>query len=248
MSDWRERMRTRSSAGESSRLRLRTLLAGTAIGLLTLSGVSGCVFLPGAGGSPDVSPEGQIHFACELVAHVGEERDDAAEWESFVGEDADPIVSELAAAASLVGAVGGYTLPDHPELSESGVVVIRGIMSIDGAAIEDGLDQMISACEGADTDGQVDVSQEGQGAYACALAEYVTEEHGEPHTWGSIGEEPAWHMAGSVGALFGGANGYVLPGYESQAESGLNLVTGVGRLDSGAIASGLASVVAACDT
>ncbi|WP_293698793.1 hypothetical protein [uncultured Agrococcus sp.] len=229
------------------RLRLRTLAAGTAIGLLTLTGASGCVFLPGTADSPDVSPEGQVHFACALVAHVSEERGDVGGWVSFVGEDADPGASELAAAASLVGAVGGYTLPDYPELSESGVVVIQGIMTIDGAAIEDGLNQMISACEGVDTDGQADVSQGGQGAYACALAEYVMEEHGEPHTWGSIGQEPAWHMVGSVGALFGGANGYVLPGYESQAESGLNLVTAVGRLDSGTIVAELGSVVAECD-
>ena len=241
-------MRERTNAGGPWRARSRILAAGAVTGLLTMAGISGCVFLPDVTGTPDVSPEGQISFACALASHVSEERGDVAEWGSFIGEDANPGVSELAAAASLVGAVAGYTLPDHPELSESGTLVIQGIMRVDEAAIADGLDQMISACDGADTGGQADVSQEGQGAYACALAEYVIAEHGESSTWGTLGEEPAWHLAGSVGALFGGANAYVLPEYESQAESGNNLVSGVGRLDGETIDAELAAVVAECDS
>lgn len=226
--------------------RLRTFAMGTAVGVSALVGISGCASLPGGSASSDVSPEGQVRYACALVTHVSEEHGEFSEWDAFIGEEANPGVSELAAAASLVGAIAGYALADHPELSEGGVDVFQGITRVDGAAVTSGLDQMIAECKEIDTGAAVDASHTGQGAYACALAEYVIDEHGEARTWGSIGEEPAWHMVGSVGALFGGVNAYVLPEHEAQAEAARTLITAVTRLDGARIDAELASIVAEC--
>lgn len=231
---------TRENCSGAPNIR-RGLLPAT-VAAVTMA-VSGCSFF-GFGG-PDVSAEGQVAYACELAANAHENYD-FTDMEEYIGENADPGISEAAAAASLVGAVSGYALPEHLELSEAGADIFRGINTVDLEMIETAVGDMAVHCEDASSVSP-DISADGQAAYSCALAGHVREEHGPSETWGGIGEEPAWHQAGAVAALFGGANASSLVGHEEHAEDSQELILGVSQLNPERIDESLESIVEACD-
>src|SRR5699024_7310836 len=51
--------------------------------------------------SVDVSEAGQLVYACGLTDHVESEHGAPDSWDDFIGEDADPAVSETAAIGAL---------------------------------------------------------------------------------------------------------------------------------------------------
>ncbi len=221
----------------------RRVAAVLAAGAAAVLGLSGCMFF---GSEPDVTPEGQAAYACSLAESAIEGSGDVTDWDAPVGENADNAASQALAAGSLVGGSAGYALPDHPELSEAGREIFSAFHRFDLEALADSLEDMVAACDGVDASGSQDVSVDGQAEYGCALADYVVDEHGPSDTWGSLGEEPAFHLVSSVGALFGGLNASALPGSGEQREGASAVIEGLQRFDTEAIDDGLQDVVENC--
>ncbi len=90
----------------------------------------------------------------------------------------------------------------------------------------------------------VDVSEEGQLAYACALTEHVASEHGAPDSWeGFIGDDadPAARETAAIGALAMGSDD------ETSNDAGDLLVEGISRADTERLSSGLEHMEQACE-
>lgn len=221
--------------------RAGTALAAAAAAALSFSG---CMLF---GSEPDVTPEGQAAYACALAENALEDRSDVTDWDPSLGEGADNAVSQALAAGSLVGGAAGYELSDHPELSEAGAEVFSAFSRLELETLAESLDDMLTACGDVDASGSADVSVDGQAEYACALADYVVEEHGPSENWGGLEEEPAYHLVSSVSALFGGLNSSELPGSEDQAEAASTVITGVQMNDIETIDDGLATVLENCE-
>jgi len=197
------------------------------------------------GAGPDVSPDGQVQYACSLAKHVKEERGDPAEWKSMFGPDADPGASEAAAVSSLLGGTAAYELPDHPELSAAASDLTAAVTRLDLELLSSSLEKIVTGCAEV-PDAPADVSEAGQAGFACRLADAVIAEHGPAETWDGLGKEPAWHQAASVGALVGGMNGYEVPGSEKLSETGRRVDAAVARVDTGELDDALKAFTAAC--
>lgn len=90
----------------------------------------------------------------------------------------------------------------------------------------------------------IDVSEQGQVAYACALAAHVQAEHGSPDTWTDyIGDDtaPGARELSSIGMFTMGAESGAL------SDIGTQLVEGISRVDIAALISGLDEAQAACE-
>lgn len=240
-------MRTKAKKSVAFRARnFSQIIAASAVTALTLSG---CIVLsepPTGNASVDTSEGGQAAYACDLALAAAEEGDSVEGWTTVLGEEAAPGVRELLSAASLVGGSLGYTLPEHPELSEAGRSIVAGVMRFDSALISDALEEMLLACESVESSGAGDVSAQGQAQYGCALATVLREDYGPVSTWGSLTEEPAWHLAGSVSALFGGLNASPLVGYEEFAEPAGQLYNATATLNLEDFDEALATIAQAC--
>lgn len=209
----------------------------------------GGVVLSAAGcnsGDPDVTHDGQVAYACALAAHVAEQDPDMASW-TMIGDDADPMVREILAMGSLAGGSAGFELDEHAELSDAGKAIFVGVSRIDIEAMQAGLDDFTAACDSLSVSAEGEVSDEGQIRFGCDLAAHVVEEHGSAESWASLGEEPAWHEAMSVGALFGAPIGQVLADYPDLSAAGQDLYTGVSTLNAEALDDGLEAVVDHCE-
>lgn len=212
--------------------------------------VLGGVALSAAGCSasdPDVTHDGQVAYACALAAHVADGDPDIASW-TMIGDDADPLARATVAMGSLAGGSLGFVLDEHAELSDAGKSVVEGVALVDPEAMQTGLDDFASACDGLSVSAEGDVSDEGQVRYGCDLAVHVVEEHGSAESWESpLGEEPAWHETMSVGALFGAPLGQTLPAHPDLSAAGVELYKGVSTLDTEALDGGLEAVVDECE-
>lgn len=94
---------------------------------------------------PDISPDGQIDYACALAADAtksGPVRD----WFTGVGDDVDPAIHELAGAAGLSGAMTASELAGHQPLSDAGTDIFQGITILDPEQVQQGLDAMVDSC------------------------------------------------------------------------------------------------------
>ncbi|USQ81241.1 hypothetical protein NF556_06250 [Ornithinimicrobium faecis] len=197
-------------------------------------------------GDPDVTHEGQVSYACALAAHVAEQDPDMAAW-TMIGDDADPMVREILAMGSLAGGSAGFELDEHAELSDAGKAVFEGVSRIDFDTMQTGLDDFDAACDSLSVSAEGDVSDEGQIRFGCDLAAHVVEEHGPAESWGSLGEEHAWHEVMSVGALFGAPIGQELADYPDISAAGRDLYMAVSTLDTQALDGGLEAVVDECE-
>lgn len=226
------------------------LLAGAVIGVLGAcggdDGDDDWGDSQGSSQGPDVSQAGQVEYACALARHVQDEHGDADSWGEPVGDDADPAMRETASVASLLGGSGGFVLPEHEDLSELGQDLFKGVISIDNDTIEDSLDEIVSACQDDDLSASADVSHSAQIDYACALAAYVVDEHGGSETWDGIGDERAWHEAGSVAALVGALNGQILSDHKELSEAGKGIFQGVSRIKTDELDTSLDDFISAC--
>lgn len=224
---------------------MRRRAAASAV-LLSVAGVSGCA----GGGGPDVSAEGQVAYACVLAARAAAGLQSPDDWESLemIGESAEPAAVELAAAGSLAGGIAAFEIPGHGGISAAGKDLVGGVSQMNVGALEDALGRMNAACdqEVPERPPEEHTSAEGRVVYACALAEYVREERGDAGTWGGIGEEPALHEAGSVGALLGGLNGHVMPEAPAVSTEGAAVVRSVTVLDADGVDASLDAVISAC--
>lgn len=166
----------------------------------------------------------------------------------MIGDEADPMVREILAMGSLAGGSAGFELSEHAELSEAGRAVFEGVSVINFDTMQAGLDDFDAACESLSVSAEGDVSDEGQIRFGCDLAAHVIEEHGSAEGWDSpLGEEPAWHEAMSVGALFGAPVGQVLADYPDLSAAGRGLYTGVSTLNPEALDGGLEAVGEHCE-
>ena len=220
--------------------RFRTGLSAIVLGGVVLS-VTGC-----SSGDPDVTHDGQVAYACALAAHVAEQDPDMATW-TMIGDDADPLVREILAMGSLAGGSAAFELDGKAELSEAGGAAFQGVSRVDFDAMQTGLDDFGTACESLSVSAEGDVSDEGQIRFGCDLAAHVIEEHGAAETWGSLGEETAWHETMSVGSLFGGPVGQLLADHPDLSAAGQELVTGVMTVNPETLDGGLEAVVDHCD-
>lgn len=200
----------------------------------------------GSSQAPDVSEEGQVEYACALGHHVQDEHGDVDSWGEPIGDDADPAMRETASVASLLGGSGGFVLRDHEDLSELGQDLFKGVITIDNDKINDSLDEIVSACQDDDLSASADVSHSAQIDYACALAAYVVDEHGGSETWDGIGEERAWHEAGSVAALVGAMNGQILSDHKELSQAGKGIFQGVSRIETDELDASLDDFTSAC--
>ncbi|WP_119697938.1 hypothetical protein [Microbacterium halotolerans] len=218
-------------------------------GLLTACGPSP-LSAPG-GSSPDVTPDGQVAYACGLAGSAAEQLQSAADWEDLrmIGEDTEDVAIELGAIGGLLGAMGAYQLADHAVMSEASVEILKGVASHNIDAMPGALATIEAECEAASVVPLADaqLTPERRISYACALAAYVIDEHGDANEWGSFGEEPAFHEAGSVGALLGGMNGHVMKEAPDVSEAGGDVVTSVSRMDMAGLNDGLEAVVSGCE-
>lgn len=101
---------------------------------------------------------------------------------------------------------------------------------------------LFTSCGSGDA-ADVDVSEDGQIAYACALADHVEDEHGDPASWAEyIGEDadPGVRETSSIGALLMATEDAGLN------EVGEKLVEGVSRVDIEALTAGLAEARESC--
>lgn len=232
---------------ETRRLRDRTPVrrAATA-GALVVVAVGPLSACSAASDGIDVSAEGQVSYACALVERVGDEYGGPADWETIVGDAADPGSVAASSAAALLGGLQGGSLAEHPELTEAAADMVSGISRASGEQIEAGIVAMQSAC--ADVPASADdATQDGQAAYACALAASVREEHGAVAEWGDGLTSPAWRAAGATAALVGAANGGAIPGSEDLAESARDVLQSVTLLDDALMQSAIDDFAAACD-
>src|SRR5699024_2966896 len=197
------------------------------------------------GDEPDVSDEGQIDYACALADHVGADAD-ISSW-TLIGDDADEGARAVGSMACLVGASAGYVPDGHEDLAKAGQAIFKGLTTADVESMQQGLQDFTQQCAEVADSSDADVSAQGQLAYACALAGHLTDEHGAFDNWGSIGQEPAWHEAASVGALFGGLNGQVLPEHPELSQAGRELVAGTSRVNAGQLQAGLEDINAHCE-
>lgn len=94
-------------------------------------------------GSPDVSEEGRVGFACDLAKAVVDEHGD---WDTWGGLGEDPVWHQVASIGALVGGANGYAVPGSEELSDRGKDLISGISRADGEAIDQALDGFVDAC------------------------------------------------------------------------------------------------------
>ncbi|MFV0534257.1 MAG: hypothetical protein ACK5MR_11455 [Cumulibacter sp.] len=190
----------------------------------------------------DVSPTGQVAYACALVQGI---EGDPSMWSTFVGQDADEGVLELSAAASLLGGSAAYTLADFPDLSAHAAGVFQSLMTADQDLMAAEFAGLVTSCEDAPSADDADITAAGRMAYACGLADYELDEHGDVGTWGGIGEEPAWHEAASVGALVGAMIGY--PGDDPRTKDGIAIVGAVSQMNFTALQESLDAFVADCE-
>ncbi len=224
--------------GNDSRRRATTTGLVAALAVSTSACSSG-------GDEPDVSDEGQIEYACALADHVGADAD-ISSW-TLIGDDADEGARVVGAMASLTGASGGYVPDGHEDLAKAGQAIFTGLTTADVESMQQGLQEFTQQCADVADSSDADVSAQGQVAYACALAGHLADEHGPIDSWGNIGQEPAWHEAASIGALFGGLNGQVLPDYPELSEAGHELVAGVSRVKADQLQTGLDEINAHCE-
>lgn len=228
--------------GRSNRPRRATAAGALLLGALSLAACGG-----DEDAEPDVSLEGQVRYACALATNAEEAHGDPMEWDIAIGEDANPGWSQVASASSLLGGTTGFELAEYPQLSEAATGVVRAVSTIDIEQLSSSLGDIVTECENVPDGPDSDVSREGQTAYACALAGYIIEEHGDIDTWGGIGDEPAWHQTATVGALMGGMNAYVVDGEEELSEAGQRAIESVSRMDTEMMQESLATIAAGCD-
>lgn len=194
----------------------------------------------------DTTPGGQVAYACALAEQIGDEHPAPEDWGTAIGADAEPGAVAASALAALLGGATGFAHPDHPELAEPAVGIVRSVQRMDLDGIEDGLADVRAACVDVDGTAPEDLGQAGQVAYACALARSVTDERGEVSTWGGILEDPAWTETMAAAALVGAFTGGPVPGAEAVGDALADVVTGVSRADAEQVQSGLEDLVGSC--
>ncbi len=197
-------------------------------------------------GDPDVTHDGQIAYACALAAHVAEDDPDVASW-TMIGDDAEPLMRATVAMGSLAGGSVAFELDEHAELSDAGKAIFEGVSRADLEAVQAGLDDFTAGCDNLSVSAEGEMSDEGQIRFGCDLAAHVVEEHGSAESWGSLGEEHAWHEVMSVGALFGAPIGQELADYPDISAAGRDLYRAVSTLDTEALDGGLEAVVDHCE-
>lgn len=162
------------------------------------------------GSSVDVSPEGQLSYACALVSDIVEEHHDVESWTMAVGDEADPALHQFVAALSLLGAPIGVR-EDQGSLSEAATT---GFLSFQRFVVDDvqsAVDELDSACEEHELpEGDHDVSTEGQAEYGCALIKDVMSDDGTVESSEVMvgdGADPAVRSTTGALGLFGGMLG-----------------------------------------
>lgn len=226
--------------GSARRRWLRRAVAVGAAAPVAL--LTGCIAGPPTG--PDVSQEGQVAYGCALVDRVGDEDAAPEDWDSIVGDDADPGSVATLAAAALLGGLQGGSLDEHPELTAAAADAIRAVSLADLDGLGDAVLAMQAGCDGVRAGG--DASPEGQVAYACALAASVRAEHGAVEQWGSVLESPAWRAAGAAAALVGALNGGAVPGTEDLAQGASDMQAAPAALDEERMQTGIDAFVQGC--
>lgn len=94
-----------------------------------------------------------------------------------------------------------------------------------------------------------DISDSGQIAYACALADHIHDEHGDADSWSdTIGEnaDPGVRESAAVSSLLGGTAGFTLPDHKELSAHAEDIAKGITQLDIEALQSGLDGVIEDC--
>ncbi|HLR55833.1 MAG TPA: hypothetical protein VK096_03630 [Actinomycetales bacterium] len=103
--------------------------------------LSGC----GASGA-DVSPEGQIDYACALIDDVKEKRTAPDDWGTPIGDDADPAIIQAASAAALAGAMTGGGSESSAAMGEAAMDVLQSVSRAQMESMQEGVDAFAQAC------------------------------------------------------------------------------------------------------
>jgi len=103
--------------------------------------LSGC----GASGG-DVSPEGQIDYACALIDDVKEKRTAPDDWGTPIGDDVDPAIIQAASAAALAGAMTGGGSESSAAMGEAAMEILQAVSRAQSESMQEGVDDFAQAC------------------------------------------------------------------------------------------------------
>jgi hypothetical protein len=176
---------------------------------------------------PDVSAHGRLDYACALAIDANSNHGRVDSWNIAVGDDADPVMHEVAGAGGLLSGFGGARLEHHQNLSKAAQSYYSGLMQIDTARMQRGLDDLVTGCRRDRLPvHEPDVSAGGRITYACALASDV-EAHGGPvENWVGGRDKTlpaAYELAGSV-ALLGAWSGSHLKGHRNLSDTAIKIM------------------------
>src|SRR5690625_6554908 len=114
-----------------------TILAAAATLTLSACGNSG----------PDVSAEGQIDYACALIDDVKENQPSVeGDWSLRIGDQTDPAMLKVMAAASFAGGGTGGGAPVSEGMQGAAKDIFAGIASLNAEKIKGGVDVCAGAC------------------------------------------------------------------------------------------------------
>src|SRR5699024_2534020 len=199
-----------------------------------------------ASADSDVSEDGRLAFGCSVTQHIHEEHDTPDSWSPFLGDDADPAVRETATVGSIFMAAKDAGLAADDPLVQVGEDLLTGVSRADTGALTTGLEEAQEGCDDLGVDQDVEVSHESQLDYACSLADHIEEEYGAAAEWAGTADTPAWNLAVPLGAASGACNGQIRADDAEGSAAGLDLASGLCRVDAEAPEEALADVQAAC--
>ncbi len=198
---------------------------------------------------PDVSAAGRLDYACALAVDASTNHGPVDSWNIAVGDDADPVMHEVAGASGLLGALVGAHVAGHPELSEAATAYSSGLVQLDMKKMQQGLDDLAQGCRHENIpERRPDISTQGRVGYACALASDVAAHGGPTEEWLTVGDDAgpaAYEWGGAVG-LLGAMTGSHVAGHQDLSEAASDILAAITRGDVKRVEQGLDALTTAC--
>lgn len=199
----------------------------------------------------DVSPQGQVAYACALAKDIKETFDANPNWWDDVSRpEVDAMLASVTGFGALLGGVTGGGAEISQEMQDDVFTVVMGVSQLNESRIHESVDAVVEACDKADDiKPSGDVSAEGQIDYACALATDIKDADGPASRWElKIGADtsPALVKAISAAALVGGATDGTAAALEAMSDAGRTLFEGTSRMNIEMLQEGIDDLNAAC--
>src|SRR5699024_8057105 len=127
---------------------------------------------------------------CSLAEHIDEDHGSPESWSTYIGDDADPGVREIATVGNIFVAASNTGAVERDPVGVQAQNLLESVMRIDTDMMTTGLAELQAACADLDVDTYPDVTHEGQLDYACDRAADVEQEYGSATRWPDMIETP----------------------------------------------------------